>query len=112
MSGEPMRRSMLIVAAVVAASCVSVAEIEREKAALLAADAALEKSTKDIDKFVAHFSPDGSMSLQGSPTLQGQRAIREALGPMMKAPGYDIKWKATRAEVAASGDIGYTVGTY
>ena len=110
--GEPMRRSLLIVAGVVATSCVSVAEIEQEKAALLAADAAFEQSATDIDKFVAHFTPDGALSLHGMPTLKGPDAIRDAIGPLMKAPGYDLSWKATRAEVAASSDLGYTVGTY
>ncbi len=31
---------------------------------------------------------------------------------MMKAPGFEITWKANRADVSASGDLGYTAGTY
>ena len=98
--------------AVVVSSCARTVNVEQEKTALLAADAALLQSAKDIDKFVAHFAPEGTMAFQGAPAIKGQTAIRDAIAPMMKAPGYNINWKASRAEVAASGDLGYTVGNY
>jgi ketosteroid isomerase-like protein len=108
-----MRTLTFFVAAVaVATSCARTVNVEQEKAALLAADAAFGQSARDIDKFTAHFTPDGSLSLNGMPTLKGPQAIKEAIGPLMKAPGYGLTWQATRAEVAASGDLGYTVGTY
>jgi ketosteroid isomerase-like protein len=31
---------------------------------------------------------------------------------MSAMPGFGLTWKATRAEVSASGDVGYTVGAY
>jgi ketosteroid isomerase-like protein len=102
----------VVVAAVVVASCARTVDVEQEKTALLAADAAWEETAGDIEKFVAHFTPEGTMSLQGMPMLKGPAAIREALGPLMKAPGFNLQWNATRAEVGASGDLGYTVGTY
>lgn len=104
--------TFFVAVAVVVSSCARTVNVEQEKAALLAADAQFAQSAKDVDKFVAHFLPEGTLALQGSPTLTGQNAIREAVAPMMKAPGFDLRWNATRAEVAASGDLGYTVGTY
>ena len=98
--------------AVAVSSCARTANVEQEKAALLAADAAWSKTIPDIDTFVAGFAPEGTMSLQGMPTLKGPAAVREALGPLMKAPGFNLTWQATRAEVTTSGDLGYTVGTY
>ena len=100
------------VAVVVVSSCARTANVEQEKAALLAADAEFLQSAKDIDRFVAHFTPEGTMAFHGAPALNGQTAIREAVGALMKAPGFNIAWKATRAEVGSAGDLGYTVGNY
>lgn len=102
----------VVAAAVVVASCARTVNVEQEKAALLAADQQWSTTTKDLDKFVASFIPEGTMAFHGAPRIEGQGAIREAVGAMSKAPGFNLTWKATRAEVAASGDLGYTVGTY
>ena len=110
-----MRTLTLFVAAAVAvvvSSCARTVNVEQEKAALLAADAAFLQSAKDTDKFVAHFVPEGTMAFHGAPIIKGQNAIREVIGAMTKAPGFNVTWQATRAEVAASGDLGYTVGNY
>lgn len=103
---------VVVVVAVVISSCARTVNVEQEKAALLAADQQWSTTTKDVDKFVASFVPEGTMAFHGAPRIEGQGAIREAVGAMSKAPGFNLTWKATRAEVAASGDLGYTVGTY
>jgi ketosteroid isomerase-like protein/quercetin dioxygenase-like cupin family protein len=103
---------LFVLVSVVASSCARTVNVEQEKAALLAVDQEWSTTTKDLDKFVGYFAPEGTMALQGAPAIKGQNAIREMVGAMMKAPGFNITWKATRAEVAASGDLGYTVGAY
>ena len=103
---------VVAVVAVAAASCAATVNVEQEKAALMAADAAWLTTAKDIDKFVTYFTPDATMGMAGMPAMKGPQAIKDNMGPMMKAPGFDITWKATRAEVAASGDLGWTAGTY
>ena len=103
---------VVVVAAVVVASCAPTVNVEQEKAALMAADQEWSTTTKDIDKYVAYFAPDATMAFHGAPAIKGQNAIREQIGAMMKAPGYNATWKPTRAEVGASGDLGYTVGAY
>lgn len=107
-----MRRSMLVIVAVVAASCAQTVNIEQEKAALMAVDAEWSRTTTDVDTFVSSFAPDGTLALAHMPAVSGQKALREAFEPMMKAPGFALSWQATRADVSASGDLGYTVGTY
>jgi ketosteroid isomerase-like protein len=108
-----MRRLLtLVVVAIVASSCAQTVNVDQEKAALMTADAEWSKVAKDIDKFVAYFTPDATMSMAGMPAMTGPKVIKDNMGAMMKAPGFDITWKATRAGVAASGDLGYTVGTY
>jgi ketosteroid isomerase-like protein len=108
-----MRRVLtFVVVAVAAASCAQTVNIEAEKTALLAADAEWSRNAKDIDRFVSFFTPDATMAMAGMPAMKGPQAVKANMGPMMKAPGFDISWKATEAVVASSGDLGYTVGTY
>ena len=93
-----MRRLLtLVVVAIVASSCAQTVNVDQEKAALMTADAEWSKVAKDIDKFVAYFTPDATMSMAGMPAMNGPKAIKDNMGPMMKAPGFDISWKATRA---------------
>lgn len=108
-----MRRLLtLVVVAVVAASCAQTVDVEKEKAALMTADADWSKTSGDVDKFAAALAPDATMALSGGPALKGEKAIKDALGPMIKSPGFSLTWHAERADVAKSGDLGYTVGTY
>ena len=107
-----MRRFITLVAAVVVASCAQTVNVEQEKAALMTADAEWSKTTTDAAKFAAGFTPDGTLSLAGAPAMKGPQAIKTALEPMIKSPGFSLTWQATRAEVSASGDLGYTAGTY
>ena len=63
-----MRRLLtLVVVAIVASSCAQTVNVDQEKAALMTADAEWSKVAKDIDKFVAYFTPDATMSMAGMP---------------------------------------------
>ena len=106
------RFATLVVAALVAASCAQTANVEQEKTALMAADAEWLKNAKDIDGYAAAFTPDGTQAMAGMPAMKGPEAVKTNLGPLMKAPGFALNWKATEAVVASSGDLGYTTGTY
>src|SRR5436189_2703992 len=106
-----MRRfAALVVVAVFAASCAQTVNVEQEKTALLAVDADWSKSTSDMNKFMTFVAPNASFTMSGAPSLHGDKAIRETLTGLSKMPGFGLTWKATRADVAASGDLGYTAG--
>jgi ketosteroid isomerase-like protein/quercetin dioxygenase-like cupin family protein len=108
-----MRRlTTLVVVAVVAVSCAPTVNVEQEKTALLAVDADWEKSVADLDKFMSFVAPDATMMMAGAPPVKGDKAIRETFGGLTKIPGFALTWKATQADVAASGDLGYTSGDY
>src|SRR5690242_17373716 len=106
-----MRRLLsLVVVGMFASSCAPTVNVEQEKTALLARDADWSKSTTDLDKMAGFFAPDAEMQFAGMPNMKGVPAIKAGLGPMMKAPGFKVSWKAASADVG--GDVGYTTGTY
>ena len=61
---------------------------------------------------MSFLAPDGAIAIAGAPGFTGPAAVRAAFEPMMKAPGFGLTWQATRADVSASGDLGYTAGNY
>lgn len=108
-----MRRlATLVVAAIVAASCAQTVNVEQEKAALMAVDTDWSKTTTDADKFLSFLAPDATLALSGAPAIKGEQAIRAAMTPLMSSPGFSLSWKTERADVAASGDLGYTIVSY
>jgi len=108
-----MRKALtFIVVAFTVSSCAQTANVEQEKAALMKVDADWAKSSNNVDTFTSFLAPDATMALAGAPAMKGDKAVRAAFTPMMSASGFSLAWQAERAEVAQSGDLGYTVGTY
>ncbi len=107
-----MRRVITFVAvAMVATSCAKTVNVEQEKTALMAADKAWSESTKDSTKFLAFMAPEASVAMHGMPRVTGEANVRQAWAGMSVIPGFALTWTADRAEVAASGELGYTAGT-
>jgi len=107
-----MRRIFsLVVVAALASSCAQAVNIEQEKSALMARDAAWSAVANDPAKFTSFFAPNGVLAMAGMPAMTSEKAILDFTTGMSKA-GVKISWKATRADVASSGDLGYTAGTY
>ena len=107
-----MRRLLTAVAALLAVSCAQTVNVEQEKTALMARDAEWATTPSNIDKFTSFMTDDATFAMGGMPALKGHEAVKNALGPLSKAPGFNVTWKATRADVSASGELGYTAGTY
>jgi ketosteroid isomerase-like protein len=108
-----MRRVLTFaVVALLAASCARTVNVEQEKTALMAVDTEWSKSTTDADKFLSFLAPDATVALSGAPAMKGEQVIRPAFAGMMSSPGFALTWKTERADVAASGDLGYTISSY
>ena len=71
-----------------------------------------EYAAKDNDKIVAHYADDAILMVPGTPSTSGKEAIRAALKEMVADPVLSLKFHATKVEVAKSGDVAYTQGTY
>lgn len=63
-----------------------------------------------LDGFMSYFAEDGVSVQNGGGIVTGKAAIRESLSPW--GPDLSLTWKPVKAEMAASGDLGYTFGNY
>ena len=85
-----------------------------DEAALRNADIEWSKAAgaKDLDRIISFTSDDSLMLAPNAPTVSGKEAVRKAWSDMLALPGLVLSWKPTKVEVAKSGEIGYTLGTY
>jgi len=67
---------------------------------------------KDLDKTVSYYSTEAIVMPPNAPSATTKEAIRSAWKEMLATPGAAIRWKATKVEVAKSGDLAYVSGTY
>ena len=87
---------------------------DADVAALKDTEAAWVKdaATKDVEKWVAHYTDDASVLLPNVPIATGKDAIRAAMKPLMSDPNFAVTFSANRVGVAKSGELGYTQGAY
>ncbi len=85
-----------------------------DEAALRAADAAFSKASesRSLDRIAAYFADDATLLPPNSPMLSSHDAIRKMFGDMLAMPGFLLTWQATKVEVAKSGDVGFSLGTF
>jgi uncharacterized protein (TIGR02246 family) len=69
-------------------------------------------AAKDFDKLVAHYTDDATFMVGGSPEAVGKNAIQKEYKDLLADPNLSIKFESTKSEVAKSGDLAYTQGTY
>ena len=67
---------------------------------------------KDIEKVVSFYAEDGAMYPPNSPISAGLPAIKVAWTGMFNLPGFQVNWVPSRVEVAKSGELGWSTGTY
>lgn len=69
-------------------------------------------SGKDVDKTVSYYADDALVLPPNAPAMTSKDAIRKAWEEMLTAPSFSGGWKATKVEVAKSGEVGYVSGTW
>ena len=82
--------------------------------ALRDADAQLSAAAtaKDLDKTVSYYSDDAVVMPPNSESVTTKEAIRSTLKDLLASPGAAVSWKATKVEVAKSGDLACVSGIY
>ena len=111
------RRIWLVMAwSCLAVTCGSSVNVNQELQNLLALDREWSQTTagmtKSLDQFMSYYAPDATVYPPGMPVANGPAAIRAVLTPMTQAPGFALQFSPTKANMTASGDLGYTSGTY
>ena len=69
-------------------------------------------ASKDLEKTIAYYSDDASVLPPNAPIATTKDAIKKLWGDLLASPGLIISWKATKIEIAKSGDLGFVSGTY
>jgi Ketosteroid isomerase homolog len=67
---------------------------------------------KDLDKTVSYYAESAVVMPPNAPSAKTRETIRSAWKEMLTTPGSAISWKATKVEVAKSGDLACVSGTY
>ena len=83
-------------------------------AAVQSTDQALSEavSSKDLNRTLSFYAGDASILPVAEPAVRGTDAIRQEWEHIFALPGFKSTAKTTNVEVAGSGDIAYTQGTY
>ena len=86
-------------------------DVEAEQASLRAAADAYHEAaqTVDIDSLVDLYTNDGIMLPPNAAEEEGIQDVRNFATAFTQTPGFDIRIDDVRVEVAASGDMGYTL---
>jgi ketosteroid isomerase-like protein len=85
-----------------------------EVAQLKARDASLQNAlrARDLEAIMEYYAEDAIVMPAAAPMLKGKAAVREEWKHILGIPDFETRSNLTGAEVARSGEIGYTMGTY
>ena len=85
-----------------------------ETAAVKAADAALQEAVaaKNVAKVMVHYADEAVLLPAHRPIVSGKSAITQEWQQVLAVPDVENASTLSKAEVAASGDLAYTMGSY
>lgn len=89
-----------------AASADAAAAVKAVEGEMLAAFQA-----KDAAKLTSHYAPNALLAVPGR-TVQGTAAVTKANAEDLADPGFSLTFVNDNTDVAASGDLAYTSGTF
>jgi len=69
-------------------------------------------ASKDPNKIAAYYADDAVLMTPGMEAASGKDAIAGFMKGMANDPAFSLQFKASKVEVAKSGDVGYSWGTY
>jgi uncharacterized protein (TIGR02246 family) len=90
------------------------ADAAAEEAKIRQAEAANLKNwaAKDAEGLLGFYADDATLMTPGMPAMKGKDAMRPALKTMLADPNLKMDFSAQRVEIAKSGDVAFSQGTY
>jgi ketosteroid isomerase-like protein len=76
------------------------------------ADQAWSEASATLDGHMNYVMDNAVILAPNQPMMSGKDAIRKEMEEMYQMPGFTVKWEPKTVEVAGSGDLGYTMGSY
>ena len=108
-----MKVSGIVAAGLLAASLALAQAVQADKSALLKIDEQFSADAQRLgvaEAFARYAAPDARMLPAGKDVVSGLDAVKSQMAGFSK--GATLAWKPFHADIAASGDLGYTLGTY
>lgn len=68
--------------------------------------------TKQVETWARFYSEDAVVLPPNGKIANNKDSIHKTVSELLALPGLSITWQLTKVEVARSGDIGYSYGTY
>jgi ketosteroid isomerase-like protein len=68
--------------------------------------------SKKVDDWVAFYSDDAVILPPNDKKASGKEEVRKGIGNLLALPGLTLSWEPAKVEVAQSGDLAYTQGSY
>ena len=65
-----------------------------------------------MDDWVAFYSDDAVLLPPNDKKASGKENVRKYIGDLLMLPGLALSWEPAKVEVARSGDLAYTQGSY
>jgi ketosteroid isomerase-like protein len=75
-------------------------------------DFAKAAAARGAEGFLSFFADDGTILPKNGAPIQGREGLGAAFREAWGQPGYSLQWTPLKAEMARSGELGYTYGTY
>jgi ketosteroid isomerase-like protein len=69
-------------------------------------------ATKDAEKVASFYAENAIAYPPNEPVCNGRAVAKKVWAAYFADPSFAISWKTTHAEVAKSGELGFTSGTY
>jgi uncharacterized protein (TIGR02246 family) len=69
-------------------------------------------ATKEPEKAAAFYADDAASMLPDTPLMTGKKAIIAGMKPELGDPNFSLVFAPTKVELAKSGDIAYSQGTF
>lgn len=69
-------------------------------------------AAKDLEKVMAFYADDAVLMTPGMDAVHGKDAMRAGLKDMLADPAVSLTFQSSKVDVAKSGDLAYTAGSY